>query len=473
MPATKWVTVLYSHNGGFKMVMQSDLEKATHPGVDAAPDIRTSLPGPKGKVIIERDDKVISPSYTRSYPFVMDHGKGSYVWDIDGNRFIDFTAGVAVLSTGHAHPDVVRAIQEQAEKFIHMAGTDFYLPNAVELAETLNRITPGTFEKQVFFTNSGTESIEAAMKLCRHHTGRPVLISFLGAFHGRTYGSMSLSTSKYLHRTGFQPLPAGTYQAPFPNPYRPQFDVAPEKLGRACVDYIEKTMFRHLVSPKEVAGIFVEAIQGEGGYVVPTDDFYPALRDLCDRYDIPLVLDEVQSGMGRTGKMFAIEHWGIEPDVVCIAKGVASGMPMGAIVARKSMMTWPSGAHANTYGGNALACAAALTTIRLLEGGMVDNAATVGKHMEERLQTWLERYPFIGDVRGKGLMLAVEIVSDRVNKTADGALRDKIVDLSFEKGVLLLGAGPNAIRFCPPLNISEETIDAGLDVMESVMDALK
>jgi 4-aminobutyrate aminotransferase len=455
------------------MVMQSDVEKMTQQASDHTPDIRGPLPGPKAQEILRRDDAVISPSYTRSYPFVMDHGKGSMVWDIDGNRFIDFTAGIAVLNTGHAHPEVVRAIQEQAEKYIHMAGTDFYLPHAVELAETLGRITPGDFDKQVFFTNSGTESIEGAMKLVRHHTGRPVLISFLGAFHGRTYGSMSLSSSKYLHRTRYQPLLAGIYQAPFPNPYRPPFDVPAEKLGRACVDYIEKTMFRHLVSPHEVAGIFVESIQGEGGYVVPTDDFFPALRDLCDRHNIPLVVDEVQAGMGRTGKMFAVEHFGVEPDVVCIAKGIASGMPMGAIVARKSMMTWPSGAHANTYGGNALAMVAALTTIHLLEGGYIENAARVGAHMGERLETWRERYPFVGDVRGKGLMLGIDIVADRVTRAFDGDLRDKIVEESFNKGVLLLGAGPSVIRFCPPLNIDEQTVDAGLDVMEQVMDGLK
>jgi 4-aminobutyrate aminotransferase len=455
------------------MVMQSEVPGKAKSAAEHTPDIHGPLPGPNAQPVLERDEKVISPSYTRSYPFVMDHGKGSHVWDVDGNRFIDFTAGVAVLATGHAHPEIVKAIQEQAEKFIHMAGTDFYLPNAVELAETLNRITPGNFPKQVFFTNSGTESIEAAMKLCRHHTGRPVIISFLGAFHGRTYGSMSISSSKYLHRTGFQPLPAGTYQVPFPNPYHPPFDVPAERLGRACVDYIEKTTFRHLVSPHEVAAIFVESVQGEGGYVVPPDDFFPALRDLCNRHDIPLVIDEVQSGMGRTGKMFAIEHWDVEPDVVCIAKGIASGMPMGAIVARKDMMTWPSGAHANTYGGNALAVTAALTTIRLLEEGMIENARTVGEQMKTRLTTWLDRYPFVGDVRGMGLMLGVEIVADRVHRTADGALRDRIVDESFNNGLLLLGAGPNTIRFCPPLNIDIETVNAGLDVMERVMEGLK
>ncbi len=435
-------------------------------------DIRGPLPGPQAEHFLSRDDAVISPSYTRSYPFVMDHGKGCMVWDVDGNRYIDFTAGVAVLATGHCHPEVVKAIQRQAEKFIHMAGTDFYLPNAIELAETLCRITPGDGEKQVFFTNSGTESIEAAMKLCRHNTGKPVLISFLGAFHGRTYGSMSLSTSKYLHRTAYQPLVGGIYHAPYPNPYHPPFDVPTEQLGRACVDYIEKTMFRHLVSAKEVAGIFVESIQGEGGYVVPPDDFYPALRDLCDRHGIPLVVDEVQAGMGRTGKMFGIDHWGIVPDVVCIAKGIASGMPMGAIVAQRRMMTWPSGAHANTYGGNALAVEAALATIRLLEGGLMDNARVVGEHMMARLQTWRDRYSFVGDVRGKGLMLGVEVVSDKSTREGDSPLRDRIVDESFKKGLLLLGAGPATIRFCPPLILDKQTADAGLQIMEEVMDGL-
>jgi len=461
------------------MVIQSDAPSRTTQPKDPlkdpnehAPLMSVPVPGPQAEEIVQRDIEVISPSYTRSYPFVMDHGKGNMVWDVDGNRYIDFTAGVAVLNTGHCHPEVVQAVKDQAEKFLHMAGTDFYQLGAVELAEDLNRITPGDFDKQVFFTNSGTESIEAAMKLCRHHTGRPVLISFLGAFHGRTYGSMSLSSSKYLHRTGFQPLLAGIYHAPYPNTYRPPFDVEPSKLGHACVDYIEKTMFRHLVSPHEVAGIFVEAIQGEGGYIVPPDDFYPALRDLCDRHEIPLVIDEVQSGMGRTGKMFAIDHWGVEPDIMCIAKGIASGMPLGAIVARKSMMTWPSGAHANTFGGNPLAVAAALATIRLLEGGLVENAVEVGEHMTKRLNTWLDRYPFVGDVRGKGLMLGVEIVEDKATKAGDHELRDRIVDESFKNGLLLLGAGPSAIRFCPPLTLDKKTADEGLAVMEKVMDAI-
>ncbi len=425
------------------------------------------LPGPKAAALVARDDQVISPSYTRSYPLVIDHGRGSEVWDVDGNRFIDFTAGVAVLATGHAHPDVVKAIQEQATQYTHMAGTDFYQPVQVELAETLCRITPGDYAKQVFFTNSGTESTEAAMKLCHYYTGRTCFISFLGAFHGRTYGSMSLSTSKALHRTHYQPLLAGIYHAPFPNPYRPPFAGVPaERLGRACVDYIEQTMMTQLVKPSDVAGIFVETIQGEGGYVIPPEDFYPALRALCDKYDIPLVVDEVQAGMGRTGKMWAIEHWGVVPDVITIAKGIAGGLPLGAIVAPKRMMTWPSGAHANTFGGNPVACAAANATIRLLENGVMANATEVGAHMLARMQSWPDRYPFIGDVRGKGLMIGFDLVEDRATRAPAHDLRDRLVDAAFHQGLLLLGAGTGAIRFCPPLVLTKELADEGLDIME-------
>jgi 4-aminobutyrate aminotransferase len=428
-------------------------------------------PGPKGSAMVERDDRVISPSYTRSYPFVMSHGRGSEVWDIDGDRFIDFTAGVAVLAAGHAHPAIVAAITEQAQRYVHMAGTDFYLPEAVDLAETLARITPGDYEKQVFFTNSGTESNEAAMKLCHYYTGRPCFISFLGAFHGRTYGSMSLGTSKALHRTGFQPLLAGIYQAPYPNPFRPPFDVPTEQLGRACVSYIENTILQHQVRPEEVAGIFVEAIQGEGGYVIPPPDFFPALRALCDKYDIPLVVDEVQSGMGRNGKMFAIEHWDVVPDVISIAKGIGGGLPLGAIVAPKRMMTWPSGAHANTFGGNPVACAAALATIHLLETELLANANTVGAQIMDRVKGWPERFPMVGDVRGLGLMIGIDLVEDRSTRTPAGALRDQIVDEAFYRGLLLLGAGKGAIRLCPPLILTPELADEGLTILEDLLAA--
>lgn len=429
------------------------------------------LPGPKAAAMVARDDAVISPSYTRSYPFVMDHGKGSEVWDVDGRRFIDFTAGVAVLAAGHSHPAIIEAVTQQVQRYMHMAGTDFYLPEVVELAENLNRLAPGNDDRQIFFTNSGTESTEAAMKLCHHHTGRPCFISFLGAFHGRTYGSMSLGTSKSLHRNRYQPLLPGIYHAPYPNPYRPPFaDVPTERLGRACVDYIENTMMNHLVRPDEVAGIFVETIQGEGGYIIPPDDFYPALRALCDKYDIPLVLDEVQAGMGRTGKMFAFNHWNVDPDVILLAKGIGGGLPLGAIVARKSMMTWPSGAHANTFGGNPVACAAALATIKLLEGELMDNATRVGGHILDRMQTWSDRYPFVGDVRGRGLMIGYDLVEDRATRAPARQLRDQIVDEAFHRGLLLLGAGAGAIRFCPPLVLTEDLADEALTILEEIMD---
>jgi len=427
------------------------------------------LPGPKAAAVVARDDQVISPSYTRSYPFVMDHGLGSEVWDVDGRRFIDFTAGVAVLAAGHCHPAIVAAITKQAQRYVHMAGTDFYLPEAVALAETLSRLAPGAEPKQVFFTNSGTESTEAAMKLCHHHTGRPCFISFLGAFHGRTYGSMSLGTSKALHRTHYQPLLAGIYHAPYPNPYRPPFDVPTERLGRACVDYIEHTMLTHLVRPEEVAGIVVETIQGEGGYIIPPPDFYPALRALCTKYNIPLVMDEVQAGMGRTGKMFALQHWEVEPDVIMLAKGIGGGLPLGAIVARKSMMTWPSGAHANTFGGNPVACAAALATIGLLEGSLMDNATRVGSAILDRMQAWPDRFPFIGDVRGRGLMIGFDLVEDRALRTPAHDLRDQIVDEAFHQGLLLLGAGAGAIRFCPPLVLTAALADEALTILEGIM----
>lgn len=425
--------------------------------------------GPKAEAIVTRDERVISPSYTRSYPFVMDHGRGSEVWDIDGRRYLDFTAGVAVLAAGHAHPAIVEAITRQAQRYIHMAGTDFYLPEAVELAETLCRITPGTHEKQVFFTNSGTESTEAAMKLCHHHTGRPCFISFIGAFHGRTYGSMSLGTSKALHRTRYQPLLAGVYHAPYPNPYRPPFDVPTERLGRACVQYIEHTLLHHMVRPEEVAGIFVESIQGEGGYVIPPPDFYPALRELCDKYNIPMVVDEVQCGMGRTGKMFAIEHWGVVPDVVSMAKGIGGGLPLGAIVAPTRMMTWPSGAHANTFGGNPLACVAALATIKLLETELLANTTRVGAHTLRRMQSWPDRFPAVGDVRGRGLMIGFDLVEDRTLHTPAAKLRDRIVDEAFGRGLLLLGAGVGAIRLCPPLVLTEAEADEGLTILEDLL----
>lgn len=452
------------------MTIAEPVEKTV---VDKGPRIHTALPGPRARAIVERDSRVMSPSYTRSYPFVMDHGQGTYVWDVDGNRFIDFNAGIASVATGHAHPVVVQAIQDQAERFIHMSGTDFYYEVEVKLAERLVEITPGSFEKQVFLTNSGTEAVEAALKLARYTTGRPRFLSFIGGFHGRTMGSLALTGSKSVQRRGFAPLMPGVTHVPFPNPYRPTLSVDGRSDSEAVIDYIENTLFARIVPADEVAAVFVEPIQGEGGYVVPPPDFFPLLRELCDRHGILLVVDEVQSGMGRTGKWWAIEHWDVVPDIVCIAKGIASGMPLGAMVARRDLMTWGPGSHGNTFGGNPVACAAALATIDLLEDHLIDNAARVGAFMLDRLERMMDDHPSIGDVRGKGLMIGLELVKDRDSKEPATELRNALVQRAFEQGVLLLGCGPSTIRFMPPLVIDEETAGIGLTIIDEVLMELE
>ena len=441
--------------------------------VAKGPLLRTKLPGPKARAIVERDAQVMSPSYTRSYPFVMDHGQGVYVWDVDGNRFIDFTAGIAVTATGHAHPAVVQAIQDQAARFIHMSGTDFYYPVEVELAERLVEITPGAFDKQVFLTNSGTEAVEAALKLARYTTGRPRFLSFIGGFHGRTMGALALTGSKSIQRAGFAPLMPGVTHVPYPDPYRCPFPTPDGDCARACIDYIENILFARTVPPEEVAAVFVEPIQGEGGYVVPPPNFLPLLRELCDRHGILLVVDEVQTGMGRTGRWWAVNHWDVVPDIVCIAKGIASGLPLGAMVARKELMTWGPGAHGNTFGGNPIACAAALATIELLEGELIENAAQVGAFMIQHLREMQDRHPAIGDVRGLGLMIGVDLVADRATKEPATALRDALVYRAFEKGLLLLGCGPSTVRFMPPLVLDQETAAIGLGLFEETLSEVE
>jgi 4-aminobutyrate aminotransferase len=424
------------------------------------------LPGPKARALIKRDSAVISPSYPRGYPFVMDHGKGSNVWDVDGNRFLDFMAGIAVLSTGHAHPEVVKAVQEQAEKFLHIS-SDFYHDSWIALGERLDEIAPFQEAAVSFMTNSGTEAIETAIKLARYHTARSNFIGFTGAFHGRTMGAVTFTASKPTYHRGFYPLMNGVVHAPFPDPYRPILDRKPgEDYGETCVRYIEDQILHHILPPEEVAGILVETIQGEGGYIIPPEGFYPALRELCDKYDILLIADEVQCGMGRTGKWWAIEHFGVEPDVITTAKGIASGMPLGACTARKSVMDWPRGAHGNTYGGNPLACAAALKTIELIEREYMQNAATVGQYTLDALSEIMVRHPSMGDVRGIGLMIGVEFVKDRKSKVPADALRDKVVDFAFERGLLLLGCGSSVVRIAPPLCISKSEMDEGLKIFE-------
>ncbi len=428
-----------------------------------------NLPGPKAKALIERDRAVISPSYARGYPFVMDHGKGTEVWDVDGNSFLDFAAGIAVTSTGHTHPQVVKAIQNQAEKFIHISA-DFYHESWVALGEQLDLIAPFKEDAVSFMTNSGTESVEAAIKLSRYHTGASQFIGFLGAFHGRTLGSLTFTASKPLYHEGFFPLMNGVVHVPFPNPYRPILASRPgEDYGETVVRYIENQVLGQILPHQEVAGIMIEPIQGEGGYIVPPPGFFPALRKLCDKYDILLIADEVQSGMGRTGKWWAIQNFGVEPDIVCVGKGVASGIPLGAIIARKSVATWPIGSHGNTYGGNPIACAAALETIDLIKNQYMQNAADVGQYAIDALNEIAVRHPSVGQVRGIGLMIGVEFVMDRQSKEPAHDFRDTVVDLAFERGLLTLGCGKSTIRVSPPLSVSKSEIDDGFKVFEEAI----
>ncbi|MCB2210164.1 acetyl ornithine aminotransferase family protein [bacterium] len=427
------------------------------------------LPGPKAQAIIDRDRQHISPSYPRGYPFVMDHGSGTEVWDVDGNRFLDFAAGIAVVATGHSHPNVVKAIQDQAEQFIHIS-SDFYHESWVRLGERLNDIAPFSGPASSFMTNSGTESVESAIKLARYHSQRPQFIGFLGAFHGRTIGSVSFTASKSHYKGRFFPLMNGVVHAPFPDPYRPVLlRRKGEGYGEAVVRYIEEEILSRILPPEEVAGFLIEPIQGEGGYIVPPPDFFPALRELCDKYGILLIADEVQSGMGRTGKWWAIENFGVEPDIVTSAKGIASGVPLGAMIARSEIMDWPKGSHGNTFGGNPLACSAALATIDLIEKDYLNNATEVGNYTLDALAELMARHPSIGDVRGIGLMIGIEFVLDRESKEPAVDLRDDIVNLAFERGLLTLGCGQSTIRFSPPLSTTISEVNDALEIFEEAI----
>ena len=433
------------------------------------PDIRTPLPGPNARAIIDRDKAVVSPSYTRGYPLVIARGSGATVEDVDGNLFLDCAAGIAVNSTGHSHPDVVAAITDQAGRFLHMSGTDFYYEPQVRLAEEIASIVPIQGSVRSFFGNSGTEAIEAALKLSRYTTGRQGIIAFLGAFHGRTMGSLSLTASKAIQRRGFGPLVPGVYHAPYADCYRCPIGLKPETCAAECLDFIEHQLLVHLVSPDEIAAIVVEPIQGEGGYVVAPDQFLQRLRELTKQNGMLLVVDEVQSGMGRSGRMFAIEYAGVEPDVVAIAKGIASGLPLGVTAARAGLMAWPPGAHASTFGGNPVSCAAALATIKLLRDRLVANAADVGGHMLAGLKALMDKHPLIGDVRGRGLMIGVELVRDRQTKVRATDERDAVVNGAFRRGLLVLGAGKNAVRFSPPLVLTREEADTAVRIVDEVL----
>jgi len=428
---------------------------------------RLNVPGPKAKEVIARDNLFISNSYPRAYPFVMDHGEGTEVWDVDGNRFLDFAAGIAVTGTGHSHPRIVRSIKDQVEKFLHIS-SDFYHPIWVELGERLDEIAPFREQQAVsFMTNSGTESIEAAIKLARHHTGRSQFIGFIGGFHGRSYGALSFTASKSVYRHGFYPLMPGVTHIPYPNPYRQVLmSESGEGYGETVVRYLKDHILDKVVPADDLAGILVEPIQGEGGYVVPADGFFPALRELCDQHGILLIVDEVQSGMGRTGKWWAVENFDVEPDILCAAKGIASGMPLGAMMAKESIMTWPTGAHGNTYGGNPVACAAALATIDLIDDGYLENAQVMGDYMKQALEEIQARHSSVGDVRGLGLMLGVEFIQGDGSKKPDQVLRDKVERNAFEHGLISLGCGKSTIRFAPPLSIDQREIDEGLKIFQ-------
>ncbi len=430
------------------------------------PNIKTPLPGPEARKILALDGKFVSPSYTRDYPLVARRGEGVFIEDVDGNTFLDFSAGIAVVSTGHCHPEVVRAIQRQAETLIHMSGTDFYIPVLARLAEKMAQIAPGDSPKRVYFGNSGTEAVEAALKLARFHTRRHRFIAFLGCFHGRTFGSLSLTASKAVQRQGFGPLLSGVVHVPYPNPYRCPSGHPPARCAGECdcTGYIER-LFKTAVPPEDVAAIVVEPIQGEGGYIIPPPTFLPRLRELADRHGILLILDEVQSGMGRTGRMWACEHFGVVPDILVTAKGVASGLPLGVMVARADLMDWPPGAHASTFGGNPVACAAALETIRLLEEKYIENARKMGQYLMERLARWPQQYSIVGDIRGLGLMIAIELVKSRESREPHPEARKKVVQRAFEQGLLILGCGENSVRLMPPLIVEREHADFALEVL--------
>lgn len=428
-------------------------------GVPKLPKLITALPGPQAKKILQLDDQYISPSYTRGYPLVAKSGQGATITDVDGNVFLDFAAGIAVVATGHCHPDVVAAIQKQAAELIHISGTDFYIPNMVELAQKLASIAPGKEPKKVYFGNSGAEAIEAAMKLARYHTRREKFIAFYGCFHGRTMGALSLTASKAVQRQRFGSLIPGVFHAPYPDSYR---GITSEH----CIDFIQNELFKRLVDPSDVAAIFVEPVQGEGGYISAPPEFLRELQSIVRKNGIMLVADEVQCGMGRTGKWWASDYAGIEPDILCVAKGIASGMPLCAVIAKESVMDWKPGAHASTFGGNPVCIAAALATMKLIEGSYMENARKVGEWMKARMSAWPSKHKIVGDVRGRGLMIGVELVLDQKTKARAHDLRDKLVDLAFEQGVLLLGAGENTVRIAPPLLIDQQQAEFAANVLE-------
>ena len=435
------------------------------------PKIVCPLPGPKAKAAVAADERLISPSYTRSYPLVAKRGHGIRVEDSDGNQFLDFAAGIASVSTGHCHPEVVAAIQKQAAELLHISGTDFYCELMTDLADRLSAIAPMPGPHKFFYGNSGAEAIECALKLARYHTGRQNIIAFLGAFHGRTMGALSLTGSKPQQKRRFAPLVPGVTHVRFPYAYRGCSGGAQEEeaFSLGCARYIEDKLFKTVLPPEEVAAIVLEPIQGEGGYVVAPDNFMRELRAICDRHGILLVVDEVQCGMGRTGKWWAVEHSGVEPDIVCIAKGIASGMPLGICMSRAEVMNWAPGSHASTFGGNPVSIAAAMVTLDIIEREGMANAAHVGGMMLERGNGWKKSHPLVGDVRGRGLMIGIELVKDKATREPATALRNRVETLAFERGLMVLGCGETTLRLSPPLIVNEHEATVALDILEEAI----
>ena len=433
------------------------------------PKIITKLPGPKSKKLIDKDEKFVSQSYTRVYPTVIDHAQGPYIWDVDGNCFIDFHCGIGVCSTGNCHPQVVGAIKKQAEKSIHIASADFYHKPVGDLAKKMAEVTPGNKSKRTFFSNSGSEAIETAIKLARYNTKRPRMIAFINGFHGRTMGALSLTCSKGTQRRYFSPMLSEVTHVPYAYCYRCPFNLTYGKCNFACVKFIDEAILQKVAPAEDVAAIVVEPIQGEGGYIVPPKEFHPMLKKICDKYGILLVMDEIQSGMGRTGKMFAIQHWNVVPDIIVSAKALASGMPLGACTASAKLMSWEPGAHSTTFGGNPIACVAALKTIELLQNGLIKNAEKMGKFLMKRLAQMKAKYEIIGDVRGKGLMIGIELVKNKKTKEPAGKYAERVLQECFRNGLMLLTCGESTVRFIPPLIIDEEIANRALDIFEKVI----
>jgi 4-aminobutyrate aminotransferase len=434
------------------------------------PHLITEVPGPKARSIVARSNRALSPSLPHAYPLAVASAQGVTVEDVDGNRFLDCAAGIAVCSTGHCHPRVTGAIQRQAGHLLHICGADFYDPIYVSLAERLGALAPGKDPKRVFLANSGAEAVESALKLARHNTERPRIVAFFGAFHGRTMGAVSLTASKSVYHGGFGPMVPGIAHVPYAYCYRCVYNLTYPDCGLACVDYIEDVLFARSFPAEEVAAIFVEPVQGEGGYIVPPPGWLPKLRALCDKYGILLVADEVQCGMGRTGKMFATEHWDVEPDIICLAKALASGMPLSATIARDDIMNWPAGAHGSTFGGNPVCCAAAHATLDVIEQeGLMDNATRVGERLLGNLRELAQESYLIGDVRGLGLMIAVEMVKDKETKEPGKAEAEAVVQACFRRGLLLLPCGPNSIRFSPPLLLTEAQADTAFGIFAEAL----